>query len=63
MTPVHTVLSGSTSPVNRPCVPSKNNGGKKKKSHVISDASAEYYNNADHSDTTSCLLNTLLCAR
>lgn len=43
-----------------------NSGGKtkqnKKKACVISDAGAECYHNADHSDATSCLLNTsILC--
>ena len=32
-----------------------------KRSHVISDADAEGYNIADHSDNRSCLLNFSLC--
>lgn len=67
MTLAYMVLpSYSTSLVNRPvCHPKtmvSSSMQKKKKSHVISDVEAECYNNADHIDTTSCLLNTLLCA-
>lgn len=55
MTPAHIVLpSCSSSLVNRHGVPSKDSEcKKKKKSHVISDAGAECYNNSDYNDNAS----------